>query len=41
MDKLSIYNNKRNFNKTKEPIGKIHKSNKKKIFVVQHHISEI
>lgn len=37
--KLDKYNNKRNFNKTKEPIGKNEKSNKKLRFVVQHHLA--
>ena len=36
---LTKYNNKRNFNKTKEPIGKRRKSTKKLRFVVQHHIA--
>ena len=38
MDKLlKKYNQKRDFTKTSEPIGKKKKSNKKLIFVVQHH----
>lgn len=36
---LKKYNKKRNFNKTKEPLGKIEKSNKKLRFVVQHHLA--
>ena len=36
---INIYNKKRNFTKTNEPKGKKEKSNKKKIFVVQHHIA--
>lgn len=36
---LNIYNKKRNFNKTKEPIGKKEKSNKRLRFVVQHHLA--
>ncbi len=36
---LEKYNQKRNFNKTKEPKGKIKKNNKKLRFVVQHHIA--
>ncbi len=39
MDKLSIYQKKRDFNKTKEPKGKIGKTRKKLKFVVQHHIA--
>ena len=39
MNDLKKYNNKRNFDKTKEPIGKIKKSNKKPIFVIQHHLA--
>jgi len=35
---LVKYNNKRNFKKTSEPVGKISKENKKR-FVVQHHIA--
>jgi len=37
--KLEIYNQKRNFNKTDEPIGKETKPRKKLRFVVQHHIA--
>ena len=37
--KLTKYNKKRNFNKTKEPIGKISKTNKKLKFCVQHHLA--
>jgi len=36
---LKTYNKKRNFNKTKEPIGKTEKRNKKLRFVVQHHLA--
>ncbi|MBQ8902246.1 MAG: non-homologous end-joining DNA ligase [Bacilli bacterium] len=36
---LTLYNQKRNFNKTKEPKGKKEKANKKLRFVVQHHIA--
>lgn len=39
MNKLTKYNNKRNFNITSEPIGKIFKKNKKLTFCVQHHIA--
>lgn len=39
MNKLTKYNNKRNFNITSEPIGKILKKNKKLTFCVQHHIA--
>lgn len=39
MNKLTKYNNKRNFNKTKEPIGIKKKSNKNLIFCVQHHLA--
>ncbi len=38
MSKLNLYNNKRNFNKTKEPKGIIEKSTKKR-FCLQHHIA--
>lgn len=38
-DNLKKYNEKRNFNKTKEPVGKKDKSNKKLRFVVQHHLA--
>ena len=37
--KLKKYNEKRNFNKTKEPIGKKEVSKRKLRFVVQHHLS--
>lgn len=36
---LKEYNQKRNFNKTSEPKGKKEKSNKKHVFVVQHHLA--
>lgn len=36
---LNKYNAKRDFTKTKEPVGKKSKSKKKLIFVVQHHIA--
>jgi len=37
---LKEYNSKRNFDKTKEPIGKVKKKNSKKLkFVIQHHIA--
>ena len=39
MSKLSEYNKKRNFNKTKEPIGKNSKRAKKLRFCIQHHIA--
>ena len=39
MSKLSEYNKKRNFNKTKEPIGKNSKRVNKLRFCVQHHIA--
>lgn len=40
MTKLTLYNQKRNFKKTKEPIGKEKESKKKKLkFVVQHHLA--
>lgn len=39
MNKLTKYNNKRNFNKTKEPKGIKKKSNKSLIFCVQHHLA--
>ncbi len=39
MDKLKKYKEKRNFKKTKEPIGKIEKSKEKLNFVVQHHLA--
>lgn len=37
--RLNKYNKKRNFNNTKEPYGRVKKSNKKLKFVVQHHIA--
>lgn len=36
---LTTYNKKRDFNKTKEPIGKKEKKSKKLKFVVQHHLA--
>jgi len=39
MNKLKKYNKKRDFTKTKEPIGSISKRNKKLSFVVQHHLA--
>ena len=39
MSKLSVYNKKRNFDKTKEPIGKRSKRAKKLRFCIQHHIA--
>jgi len=36
---LKEYNNKRNFNKTKEPIGRNKKTKNKYRFVVQHHLA--
>ena len=39
MSKLSAYNNKRNFNKTKEPMGKRSKKAKRLRFCIQHHIA--
>lgn len=39
MNKLTKYNNKRNFNKTNEPKGTINKKHKKLIFCVQHHLA--
>lgn len=36
---LEKYNKKRNFNKTKEPKGKISKSKKKLKFCIQHHLA--
>ncbi len=38
-EKLKKYNAKRNFAKTKEPMGKIEKSTKKLRFCVQHHLA--
>ena len=37
---MKKYNSKRNFDKTKEPVGKKSVSNKKLRFVVQHHMSK-
>ncbi len=37
--KLKEYNEKRNFKKTKEPVGKKEKGNKKLKFCIQHHIA--
>lgn len=39
MSSLSKYNQKRNFNKTKEPMGKRSKKAKKLRFCIQHHIA--
>lgn len=39
MKDLEKYNQKRNFKKTKEPIGKIKKSSKKLKFCIQHHLA--
>lgn len=39
MNKLNKYNSKRDFNKTKEPGGKLAKNSKKIRFVVQHHLA--
>lgn len=40
MANLKKYNSKRNFDKTKEPIGKIKRKKSKKLkFVIQHHIA--
>lgn len=39
MDKLKKYKEKRDFKKTKEPVGKQEKSKKKLRFVVQHHMA--
>lgn len=36
---LTIYNNKRDFNKTKEPVGKKISSKNKLRFVIQHHLA--
>lgn len=38
-DKLKKYNAKRNFNRTKEPKGKVINNSKRLRFVVQHHIA--
>lgn len=41
MANLKKYNEKRNFQKTKEPIGKIKKKQSKKLkFVIQHHLAK-
>ena len=34
---LEKYQKKRNFKKTLEPIGKVQKSRKRRVFVIQHH----
>lgn len=39
MEKLKLYQKKRDFNKTKEPLGEVKKSGKKLRFVVQHHLA--
>ena len=39
MDDLKKYNSKRNFKKTKEPVGKKSKASKKLKFCVQHHLA--
>ena len=39
MNKLTNYNNKRNFKITSEPIGKISKNSKRLSFCVQHHLA--
>ena len=39
MPSLVEYNKKRNFSKTKEPIGKKKGSSKRLKFIVQHHIA--
>lgn len=39
MRSLKKYNLKRDFTKTKEPVGKVSKSSKKLKFVVQHHLA--
>jgi len=39
MDKLKKYQTKRNFTKTKEPLGKIEKNSQKLKFCVQHHLA--
>ena len=36
---LEEYNKKRNFKKTKEPVGKIAKTNKKWRYIIQHHLA--
>lgn len=40
MKKLSLYNKKRDFKKTNEPVGKVKKSGKKLKFCVQHHLAK-
>ena len=39
MSKLSVYNKRRDFNKTKEPMGKKSKKAKRLRFCIQHHIA--
>ena len=39
MSNLKKYNNKRNFNKTSEPVGKRKVKHQRKRFVVQHHLA--
>lgn len=39
MDRLKKYKEKRDFTRTKEPVGKKEKTNKKLRFVVQHHMA--
>ncbi len=39
MSNLKKYNNKRNFNKTSEPVGKSKVKHQRKRFVVQHHLA--
>lgn len=36
---LEEYNKKRNFKKTKEPVGKIAKTNKRRRYTIQHHLA--
>ena len=36
---LEEYNKKRNFKKTKEPVGKIAKASKKWQYIIQHHLA--
>lgn len=36
---LEEYNKKRNFKKTKEPVGKIAKPNKRRRYIIQHHLA--
>lgn len=41
MNKLKTYNSKRDFKKTKEPIGKVKKQKSKKLkYVIQHHLAK-